>query len=161
MIRTLHNIANIQLRERACAGQQGFVEELDTAAYGPAIYSLALDFAQQSALSAEHILPALFEPEALPVLLAMPNHYWFWRVIKEACMYQTNEYAKVTHRNVLKAIRSIKNWGSQSQMFRDYSNGAPLTPESVGFLAASGVLLYDIGNMQLVQNPVYCKDFTA
>lgn len=161
MIRALHNIANVQLRERACAGQQGFVEELDSAAYGPPIYNLALDFAKQSALSAEGTLSALFEPEALPVLLAMPNHYWLWRVIKEACIYQTDEYARVTHRNVLKAIRCIKNWGSQSQIFRDYSSGAPLTPDTVGFLAASGVLLYDVRNMQLAPNPVFCNDFAA
>lgn len=161
MIRALHNIANVQIRDRASACLHGFVEELDSSAYGPPIYNLALDFAGLSALSAEETLSALVESDALSILLAMPNHYWLWRVIKEACIYQTDEFAKLSHRNVLKAIRCIRNWGSQSQIFRDHCIGVPLTPERVGYLAASGALLYDVGRMQLVQNPVYFGDFAA
>lgn len=161
MIRELHGIAISRLSDRTITGTQCWYQKLDPSAFGLALYGLALDFAKQESMSDDKILPALVDDDAVPLLLAMPNLFWFWQVVKEAAFCQDDDTARVTKLNVLKAIGSIRHIGSLNQVFGDYRRGVALNPQTTAFLVASGALLSDASTQAIVENPVYFKDFTA
>lgn len=161
MIRELHVIALSRLGDKTTTGTQCWYQKLEPSAFGLALYGLALDFAKQDAMADDKILPALVDDDAVPLLLAMPNLFWFWRLVKEAAFCQDDDTARVSKSNVLKALGAIRHIGSLNQVIGDYRRGVVLTPQTTAYLVASGALLSDASTLAIIENPVYFKDHTA
>lgn len=158
-IADVHRARNIETRN--------WHHPLDDSIVAPWLMNIAGQY-KGKFVSSALTLPALLHQDAIEILLAMPNQYWFWHVLSLSCEKQidadrlTESQGVLRKKSVLAAIRDLRNAGALKEIAATVtSSGQSLArlKARAGFLVAAGCLVVDRESAVLVPNPVFFADY--
>ncbi|MFA7341420.1 MAG: hypothetical protein WC028_31850 [Candidatus Obscuribacterales bacterium] len=133
------------------------------------IYKLALATRGVDSLSNPEILPTFFTAEAVVLLLRVPNIYWFWRTVHEACLHDHDaDDALLSKASVVRGIKEIRS--SHSYQFNLGQGLADLVDDpkaegqsrretQIALRAVAGLILVKCGSLwdpaSIIDNPFF------
>ena len=154
-----NTIATVQVTETATT--KNWLVKLEENHVTQALYKLALKCRHADRLPDTEILATFFTPEAISLLMTMPNRHWFWRVAKEAniCHSSQSASALIHSNDVQGALRQIQlQQQSFLFMFNFHCQLAEFTAAQAMLLMDRGVLLLERTDMPtpvIVRNPIF------
>lgn len=163
MRRKLHDLAlEALLFDRSLEPSEA--APLNLRALPQVLQKLAARYAGKQSLTADVVLPQLFDLDVVEYLLTLPSFYWFWQVVLGATMLPEQERGDVSLArligmdDVVRAVQLLKQ-----QQERDFDLALPLErlpPAQVDCRLAQGVLLNsedDDGAVEVVSNPLFAR----
>jgi len=133
----------------------------------PRLQSLAMmAVATNTLLAAEEVLPALFEEDAVALLLKVPNRYWFWKLMEVTALAAiATEAGRFTRARLLEAATLLQGMVGLNPMLtrvmvENIKDDLTGTREAkIALRAAAGLVLLvpstDGTRHWLVDNPIF------